>query len=42
MSDMTFIYPITPSTPMGELADVWASQGTLNCYDQVTYKYYYK
>lgn len=37
-SDMAFIYPITPSTPMGELADVWSSQGVKNCFGQVTYK----
>ncbi|MDD3175065.1 MAG: pyruvate:ferredoxin (flavodoxin) oxidoreductase [Candidatus Nanoarchaeia archaeon] len=29
-SEIAAIYPITPSSPMGELADLWASQGKLN------------
>jgi pyruvate-ferredoxin/flavodoxin oxidoreductase len=29
------IYPITPSTPMGELADAWAATGTRNLWGQV-------
>ncbi|MGE0792820.1 MAG: pyruvate:ferredoxin (flavodoxin) oxidoreductase [Candidatus Woesearchaeota archaeon] len=29
-SEVAAIYPITPSSPMGELADLWASQGKLN------------
>ncbi len=32
MSDVSFIYPITPSTPMGELADVWANDGLTNSF----------
>ena len=28
--DVAAIYPITPSTPMGELADEWASKGLTN------------
>lgn len=35
MSDVSFIYPITPSTPMGELADVWASDGRKNAWGNV-------
>ncbi|WIA36898.1 hypothetical protein OEZ86_008144 [Tetradesmus obliquus] len=30
MSDVSFIYPITPATPMGEHVDVWASEGRVN------------
>lgn len=26
-SDCAFIYPITPSSPMGEMVDEWAAQG---------------
>src|SRR5205823_1952396 len=29
------IYPITPSSPMGEWADQWASEGKLNLWDTV-------
>ncbi|MDL2307951.1 2-oxoacid:acceptor oxidoreductase family protein, partial [Desulfovibrio sp. OttesenSCG-928-C06] len=35
MSDTAAIYPITPSSTMGELADEWASQGLRNIFDQV-------
>jgi pyruvate-ferredoxin/flavodoxin oxidoreductase len=35
MSDVAALYPITPSTPLGEVADVWASQGRKNIFDQV-------
>ena len=26
-SDCAFIYPITPSSPMGEMVDEWSAQG---------------
>ena len=29
-SDVAAIYPITPSSPMGEEADAWASKGRKN------------
>ena len=29
MSDTAAIYPITPSSTMGEIADEWAAQGRL-------------
>jgi pyruvate-ferredoxin/flavodoxin oxidoreductase len=31
-SDVCVIYPITPSSPMGELADQWSNQGDLNAW----------
>ncbi len=34
MSDAAAIYPITPSSTMGEVADEWASQGRKNIFDQ--------
>jgi hypothetical protein len=34
MSDVSFIYPITPSTPMGELSDTWAFEGRKNLFGQ--------
>lgn len=34
-SDVAAIYPITPSSPMGELADEWAAKGRRNIFDQV-------
>jgi pyruvate-ferredoxin/flavodoxin oxidoreductase len=34
MSDVAAIYPITPSTPMGEIADEWAAQGRKNIFGQ--------
>ncbi len=33
-SEVAAIYPITPSSPMGELADEWASQGRKNIFGQ--------
>ncbi len=33
-SDVAAIYPITPSSVMGELADSWASQGRTNIFGQ--------
>jgi pyruvate-ferredoxin/flavodoxin oxidoreductase len=35
MSDVSFIYPITPSTPMGELSDVWSHEGRKNIFGNV-------
>ena len=35
MSDAAAIYPITPSSPMGELCDEWAANGQKNIFDQV-------
>jgi len=34
MSDMCTLYPITPSSPMGEIADEWAAQGLKNIFGQ--------
>jgi pyruvate-ferredoxin/flavodoxin oxidoreductase len=34
-SDVAAIYPITPSSPMGEEADTWAAQGRKNMHGQV-------
>ena len=34
-SELAVIYPITPSTPMAELADEWASSGKQNLFGQV-------
>ncbi|MCF7854858.1 MAG: pyruvate:ferredoxin (flavodoxin) oxidoreductase [Candidatus Pacebacteria bacterium] len=33
-SEVAAIYPITPSSPMGELADAWSSQGRKNLFDE--------
>ncbi len=33
-SDVAAIYPITPSSNMGELADAWAAQGRKNIFDR--------
>ena len=35
MSDLALIYPITPSSPMAENTDVWASKGKKNIYGKV-------
>lgn len=35
LSEVIAIYPITPSSPMGEWADEWASQGKKNLWDTV-------
>ncbi|KAG9390025.1 Pyruvate-flavodoxin oxidoreductase [Carpediemonas membranifera] len=32
MSETAFIFPITPSTPMGEMADAWSVQGKKNAF----------
>jgi pyruvate-ferredoxin/flavodoxin oxidoreductase len=34
-SDVAAIYPITPSSPMGEVVDAWAAYGRKNIFDQV-------
>ena len=34
MSDMCTLYPITPSSSMGEIADEWAAEGRKNIYGQ--------
>jgi len=34
MSDVSAIYPITPSSPMGELCDEWAANGLKNIFGQ--------
>jgi pyruvate-ferredoxin/flavodoxin oxidoreductase len=33
-SEVAALYPITPSTPMGEISDVWSSQGRTNLFDK--------
>ncbi|GFR48673.1 hypothetical protein Agub_g10628, partial [Astrephomene gubernaculifera] len=35
VSDVSFIYPITPSTNMGEFVDQWASEGRRNVFGNV-------
>ncbi len=35
LSDTAAIYPITPSSVLGEVADEWASKGKKNIFDQV-------
>src|SRR5512132_2611526 len=35
VSEVIAIYPITPSSPMGELADQWSSQGSKNLWGNV-------
>ncbi|MFY9940985.1 MAG: pyruvate:ferredoxin (flavodoxin) oxidoreductase [Desulfobacterales bacterium] len=34
MSDVAAIYPITPSSPIGEIADEWAAEGRQNIFGQ--------
>ncbi len=34
-SELAVIYPITPSTPMAELADIWQAEGKKNLFGQV-------
>ncbi|MDY0164693.1 hypothetical protein, partial [Desulfobotulus sp.] len=33
-SDLATIYPITPSTPIGEISDAWAADGRKNIFGQ--------
>ncbi len=35
LSETIALYPITPSTPMGELSDEWASKGTKNLWGHI-------
>ncbi|EFJ49484.1 pyruvate-ferredoxin oxidoreductase [Volvox carteri f. nagariensis] len=35
VSDVSFIYPITPATVMGELVDQWAAEGKTNVFGNV-------
>ena len=35
LSDVCALYPITPASPMGELADVWSHRGRTNIWGQV-------
>lgn len=35
LSELVTLYPITPSSPMGELADAWASAGRTNLWGMV-------
>src|ERR671924_761367 len=35
LSEVIAIYPITPSTPMGELADAWSAAGRVNLWGTV-------
>ncbi len=35
LTDMSCIYPITPSSPMAESMDAWASQGRKNTFGEV-------
>lgn len=34
LSDAAAIYPITPSSPLGEICDEWAAGGRMNIFDQ--------
>ena len=34
-NEVIAIYPITPSTPMGELADAWAAAGVKNLWGEI-------
>jgi len=35
VNEVCAIYPITPSSPMAEVADVWAGEGLKNIWGQV-------
>src|SRR5437762_4729630 len=35
LSEVITIYPITPSTPMGELSDAWSAEGRTNLWGTV-------
>jgi pyruvate-ferredoxin/flavodoxin oxidoreductase len=35
LSEVIAIYPITPSTPMGELSDAWSAEGRINLWGTV-------
>jgi pyruvate-ferredoxin/flavodoxin oxidoreductase len=34
-NDVSFIYPITPATPMGEWVDQWSNEGRINLHNNV-------
>ena len=34
LSELSFIYPISPATPMGEMVDALSAAGRLNCFGQ--------
>jgi pyruvate-ferredoxin/flavodoxin oxidoreductase len=34
-NDVSFIYPITPATPMGEAVDQWSNEGRINLNNNV-------
>jgi hypothetical protein len=34
-NDVSFIYPITPATPMGEWVDQWSNEGRVNLHNNV-------
>src|SRR6266704_2027245 len=36
LSEVIAIYPITPSTPMGEYADAWSAAGRVNLWGKKT------
>ena len=36
-SDVAAIYPITPSSPMAEVADEWAAHGRMNLFGQTVH-----
>jgi len=38
-SDISFLFPITPATPMGEITDSWASTGRRNMFGQIVEVY---
>ena len=35
LTEVSIIYPITPSSPMGEWADAWAAEGRQNLWGSV-------
>ena len=37
MSEVAAIYPITPSSPLGEIADTWASKGRKNIFSSISF-----
>lgn len=39
MSEVAFIFPITPSSTMAETTDNWSASGKKNCYGSVTKVY---
>ena len=39
LSDCAFIYPITPSSPMGEMVDEWSAQGPSHRFESMYMTY---